>query len=100
MERIKQIAGITQLFVENFINVVDKLRKGTSVPFINLLIGFVYAPKVLARSMISMGMLSEEQVIKINDELDEAVKHIDIKKEYMRRIEKYLEKSREMLDEK
>jgi hypothetical protein len=73
MKSLKGVNDVAQLFVEYFIRIAN-LTKDSQVSFGKLFVSFMTASKILARMFVELGIITEEQLVKLNIELDEAVK--------------------------
>jgi len=86
MERFKGLSDVTQLFIDHFIRIAG-LTKDSPVPFGTLFISFMLASKVIAQTFVKSGLITEEQLVKLNEELDGVVKTASCKEQVDQVIE-------------
>lgn len=86
MKKFKRLSDVTQLFIDHFIRIAN-LTKDSPVPFGTLFISFMLASKVMAQTFVKSGLVTEEQLVKLNVELDETVKNASCGKQVDQVIE-------------
>jgi len=87
----ESISRIANAYIIIFLkSLKDTLKELEDYTFLNALLGFVYAAKKLLNAMQALNMLSSDQVIKINEQLELAAtqdvpgdKIIEVLKDYL-----------------